>query len=155
MTGIRVSARMQLPNGQNSRGQAVAIVSLLSPLPTHSNRTATLCLRFQSGLHRLHHPGDYLRLLPIQLISTLFYKAALQRESNQLYLTHKNKHREAAKMRRQGNMSQIKEQNKTPEKELNDKEISTLSHAEFKTLVIRMLKELTGYFNSKKRPRQK
>ena len=33
-------------------------------------------------------------------------------------------------------------------KELNNKEISNLSDAEFKTLVIRMLKELTGYFNS-------
>ena len=46
-------------------------------------------------------------------------------------------------MRRQGNMSQIKEQNKTPEKELNEKEISNLSHAEFKTLLIMMLKELS------------
>ena len=43
----------------------------------------------------------------------------------------------------------IKEQNKTPEKELNKKEISNLSDAEFKTLVTRMLKELSGYFNNK------
>ena len=61
-------------------------------------------------------------------------------ESKQLYLIHRNKHREAAKMRR--NMAQMKEQNKTPEKELNKMEISNLSDAEFKTLVIRMLKEL-------------
>ena len=53
-------------------------------------------------------------------------------------------------------MSQMKEQNKTSEKELNKMEINNLSDAELKTLVIRMLKELTGYFNSiKKRPRQK
>ena len=52
-------------------------------------------------------------------------------ESN-LYLTHRNKHREAAKMR-QRNMVQMKEQIKTPEKELNEKEISNLSDAEFKT----------------------
>ena len=45
-------------------------------------------------------------------------------------------------------MAQIKEQNKTPEKELNKMEISSLSDAEFKILVIRMLKELTGYFSS-------
>ena len=44
-------------------------------------------------------------------------------------------------------MAQMKEQ-KTPEKELNKMEISNLSDAEFKTLIIRMLKELTGYFNS-------
>ena len=37
----------------------------------------------------------------------------------------------------------MKEQIKTPEKELNKMEISNLSDAEFKTLVIRMLKELS------------
>ena len=36
----------------------------------------------------------------------------------------------------------MKEQDKTPEKELNQMEKSNLSDAEFKTLVIRMLKEL-------------
>ena len=39
-------------------------------------------------------------------------------------------------------MVKIKEQMKTPEIELNEMEISNLSDAEFKTLVIRMLKEL-------------
>ena len=41
--------------------------------------------------------------------------------------------------------------NKTPENELNKKEITNLSDAEFKTLVIRMLKELIEYFNSMKK----
>ena len=45
-------------------------------------------------------------------------------------------------------MAQIKEQNKTPEKELNKMEIRNLSDAEFKTLLIRTFKELIGYFNS-------
>ena len=36
----------------------------------------------------------------------------------------------------------MKEQIKTPEKELSDKEIDNLSDTEFKTLVIRMLTEL-------------
>ena len=40
-------------------------------------------------------------------------------------------------------MAQMKEQIKTPEKELNEMEISNQSDAEFKTLVIRMLKELS------------
>ena len=53
-------------------------------------------------------------------------------------------------MRRQRNMAQMKEQNKTPEKELNEMEMTNLSDAEFKTLVIRMLKELTAYSNNKK-----
>ena len=51
-------------------------------------------------------------------------------------------------MRGQRNIAQMKEQNKTPGKLLNKMEISNLSDAEFKTLVIRMFKELIGYFNS-------
>ena len=42
-------------------------------------------------------------------------------------------------------MVQIKEQKKTPEIELNKMEITTLSHSEFKTLVISMLKEFIEY----------
>ena len=36
----------------------------------------------------------------------------------------------------------MKEHNKTPEKELNEKEIANLSDAEFKILMIRILREL-------------
>ena len=39
-------------------------------------------------------------------------------------------------------MAQRKEQIKTPEKELSDKDIANLSDAQFKTLVIRMLTEM-------------
>ena len=42
-------------------------------------------------------------------------------------------------------MAQMKEQFKSPEKELSDKEIANLSNAEFKTLVIRMLTEMVEY----------
>ena len=76
------------------------------------------------------HPGDYLRFHHTQ------FAGAFYRESKQLYLIHKNKYREAAKLRRQRNMAQMKEQNKTPEKELNKMEIANLSDAEFKTLMI-------------------
>ena len=48
-------------------------------------------------------------------------------------------------------MAQMKEQIKTPEKELNKMEISNLSDAEFKTMVIRMLKELSEDLNSIKK----
>ena len=51
-------------------------------------------------------------------------------------------------MRKQRNMAQKKEQIKIPEKELNKMEISNLSNAEFKTLVIRMFKELNEDFNN-------
>ena len=47
----------------------------------------------------------------------------------------------------------MKEQNKTPKKELKEIEITNLSHAAFKTLVITVLKELTEYgTNIKKDP---
>ena len=45
-------------------------------------------------------------------------------------------------------MAKIKEQNKTPEKELKKMEISSLTDADFKTLLIRMLKELTECSNN-------
>ena len=56
-------------------------------------------------------------------------------------------------MRRQRNVAQMKEQNKIPGKELNKMEISNLSDAEFKTLLLRMLKELIGHFNIIKKTR--
>ena len=48
-------------------------------------------------------------------------------------------------------MAQMKEQIKTPEKELNKMGISNVSNTEFKTLVIRMPKELSEDLNSKKK----
>ena len=54
-------------------------------------------------------------------------------------------------MRKQGNMAQMKEQIKTPEKELNKREISNLSDAELEALVIRMPKELREDLNSIKK----
>ena len=54
-------------------------------------------------------------------------------------------------MRRQRNMAQRKEQFKMPEKELNEMEINNLPDAEFKTLVIRMLKELSEDLSSVKK----
>ena len=72
-------------------------------------------------------------------------------ESKQLYLIHRSKHREPAKMRTQRNMAQMKEQIKTPEKELIKMEISNLSDAEFKPLVIKMFKELSEDLSSIKK----
>ena len=47
-------------------------------------------------------------------------------------------------------MTQMKELHKTPQKELNKMEISNLSDAEFKTLLIRILKELNEDLNIKR-----
>ena len=54
-------------------------------------------------------------------------------------------------MRRHRNMAQMKQQIKTLEKELNEMEISNLSDAEFKTVVIRMLREISEDLNSIKK----
>ena len=45
-------------------------------------------------------------------------------------------------------MARMKGQIKTPEEELNEMEISNLSDAEFKTLVIRILKEFSEDLDS-------
>ena len=76
----------------------------------------------------------------------------LLRKGVKAVLPNTQKQREAAKLRIQRNRAQIKEQNKTPEKELNEIETMNLSDVVFKTLVIRMLKELIEYSNSMKRP---
>ena len=54
-------------------------------------------------------------------------------------------------MSRQRNMAQMKEPIKTPEKELNEMEVLKLTDREFKTMVIRMLKELSEDLNSIKK----
>ena len=51
-------------------------------------------------------------------------------------------------------MAQRKGQNKIPGKELNKTEITNLSDAEFKTLVINMLKEFTEYSNNIKKTQE-
>ena len=65
--------------------------------------------------HEFPHPGKYLRLYPLQ-------------------------HNRCKP--RQRNMAQMKEQIKTPEKELSNEGIANLLDAEFKTLVIRILTEM-------------
>ena len=54
-------------------------------------------------------------------------------------------------MRRQRDRDQMKEQIKIPEKELNKMETSNLSDTEFKTLVIKMLKQLSEDLSSIKK----
>ena len=60
---------------------------------------------------RMHHwdPQNTYYIRP-------FYQ---DQEKWQLYLIYRNKYREADKMRKQRSMSPMKEQNKTPDKELN------------------------------------
>ena len=74
---------------------------------------------------------------------TSYTRPLLQDWRRQLFgPIHRNKHRELLKMRRQRNMSQMKEQDKTSEKDLNEMEISNPPDKEFKVMVIKMLPEL-------------
>ena len=64
----------------------------------------------------------------VELLDTtgyLLHNATLQSPED-IAALDRNKHREAAKIRKQRNMSQMKEQNKIPEKELNKMETSNL-----------------------------
>ena len=69
------------------------------------------------------------------------------RESKQLYITQKQT-QGGCQIEGQRNMAQMKEKNKTPEKELNETKRVNLSDAKFKTLVIKMLKEFIEHGNS-------
>ena len=58
------------------------------------------------------------------------------------YQIHKNKNSKLGKMRRQRNMFQKKEQDKTSEEELSEVEIGNLPKKEFKVMIVKMTKEL-------------
>ena len=86
--------------------------------------------------------------VPLSLIGYLLHKAILQRAGDTaLHIIHRNKYRNEAKIWRQRNILQMKEQNKTPVKELNKMQISNVTDIEFKTLVILMLSFLCEKFN--------
>ena len=85
--------------------------------------------------------------VPLALQDTYYIRPHYQdTEAKQLYLICRNKYKEAAKTR----MAQMKEQIKTPEKELNEKEISN-SQRQSSKLVIRMLKEIREELSSIKK----
>ena len=48
-------------------------------------------------------------------------------------------HRKIDKMKRQRTMYQMKEQDKTPEKQLNEVDIGNLSEKEFKIMIVKMI----------------
>ena len=112
-------------------------------------------LNYKRRVYSAHTKGTFSVIgeaVPLTLQNTYYIRPPYQdTESEKPYMIHRNKHREAAITRRQRNMAQMKEQIKTPEKELNEMEISNLSDAEFKTLVIRMLKGLSEDLNNIKK----
>ena len=51
-------------------------------------------------------------------------------------------HRQIDKMKRQRAMYQMKEQDKTPEKQLNEVEIGNLPEKEFRIMIVKMIQNL-------------
>ena len=51
-------------------------------------------------------------------------------------------HRKIVKMKRQGTTYQMKEQEKTPEKQLNEVEIGNLPEKEFRIMIVKMIQDL-------------
>lgn len=71
-----------------------------------------------------------------------FIKSLLSRPGGIADLIQSKKHRNPVGMKRQRNMFQTKEQGKTPEKGINETEVSNLFNKEFKVIVIKMLIKL-------------
>ena len=66
-----------------------------------------------------------------------------QEELQSCSLWNKNHiHRKIDKMKRQRAMYQMKEQDKTSEKELNEVEIGTLPEKEFRIMIVKMIQDL-------------
>ena len=58
-------------------------------------------------------------------------------------------HRKIDKMKRQGAMYQMKEQDKTAEKQLNEMEIGNLPEKEFRIMIVKMIQDLGKRMESK------
>ena len=58
------------------------------------------------------------------------------------FLTHRNRHRELDKMRRQSTMSQMKQKDKITAREPNETLISNMPDREFKVMVIKIFSRL-------------
>ena len=79
-------------------------------------------------------------------MSKNFSKEGRQQKQEELQscsLWNKNHiHRNTDKMKRQRAMYQMKEQDKTPEKQLNEVEIGNLQEKEFRIMIVKMIQDL-------------
>ena len=96
-------------------------------------------------------PGDYLGSAPYNLQVPFLQQATLLRQGVKAALPNTQKQTQGGcqieETKKYGPNEEQKKKN--PEKELNKMGITNLSHTEFRTLVIRMLKELSEYDNIK------
>ena len=72
----------------------------------------------------------------------LFIKSLLSREEVTADLPHINRPRDVDKMKRQGNLSQVKEQDKATVRVLSETNISNMANREYKTMITMILPRL-------------
>ena len=96
------------------------LTEIKNNLQGNSNQGSTTRRGYMQPIHMAHleYPvwvkGE---AVPLALQDTYYIRSHYQgRESLQLFLIHRNRHREAAKVRRQRNRALMKEQIKTPKK---------------------------------------
>ena len=100
-------------------------------------------------------PSNYLRLHPTQFTGAFSTIGRTTKTGSKALLSNTQKQTQrGCQIEETKKYGPIKEQSNTPEKEINETEITNLTDAEFKTLVIRMLKELTEYSNSIKKAQE-
>ena len=76
-------------------------------------------------------------------VNTVNIKNVYTEELQSCSLWNKNHiHRKTDKMKRQRAMLQMKEQDKTPEKQLNEVEIGNLPEKEFRIMIVKMIQDL-------------
>ena len=94
-------------------------------------------------------------LIALKRLPSASYRQGLTdlHQNLDIYLIHRNKHKEAAKKGRLRNRSQVKEQENSPE--LEEIETSNLSNTEFRVMIIRILNSMKrGIETLKKRTSQ-
>ena len=102
----------------SGHGQSLYLTGLGNSLPLICQQQPRL--NYKRSVYSVHMEciprvsslGDR-EVVPLFLQDTYYTSHYQDTESKQLYLIHRNKHREAAKIRRQRNMAQMKEQIKT------------------------------------------
>ena len=85
----------------------------------------------------------YLIFKVLIMFKSIYSRQQKQEELQSCSLWNKNHiHRKIDKTKRQGAVHQMKEQDKTPEKQLNEVEIGNLAEKDFRIMIVNMILDL-------------
>ena len=96
-------------------GKSLPLTSQQQPRLNYKKRIYSACMKDTPQVPSLGASGGC-ATGPYRIPTTLGHLHYQDMGSKQFYLIHRNKHREAAKVKRQRNMAQMKEQIKIPER---------------------------------------